>query len=479
MKFGLFYLFIVLFIFSACLTHHKVAVTEEHQTVTKVDTQVVKIIKTEIVIDSSFDYKNFKYETLGDKDIENMIENSQIFARHLVGFVLFDPEKDKTICEVNSTKYFQPASTTKLFTLYSALKILRDSVPALKYEIHGDSLIFTGTGDPSFLMHYFWRFKNTYNFLKHTPYKLYYVQQSRIDNFLGKGWAWDDYNEEFSAERSDLPVYGNLARFELVKKSKKMPKVTPSTFKDAIRPHNNAPLVNGPIIRRLTENIYDFYPNLINGRNVFDIPFKYSPKLLTKLLSDTLNRDVELISEYDKFTKAKTFYSMSIDTLLKRMMLVSDNFIAEQTMLMCSGVLYDTLRTERTIYYVNKNLINDLPDKQQWVDGSGLSRYNLVTPRNMVYLLRKLYRDIPTQRLLNLFPVGGVSGTIKNYYKNKKPYVYAKTGTFSNNHNLCGYIRTKSGKILIFSFMHNNFMCPVSSIKHEMEKILLLIYWNY
>ena len=29
---------------------------------------------------------------------------------------------------------------------------------------------------------------------------------------LGKGWAWDDYNEDFMAERSPLPVYGNRIR---------------------------------------------------------------------------------------------------------------------------------------------------------------------------------------------------------------------------------------------------------------------------
>ena len=67
------------------------------------------------------------------------------------GFALFDIAANKTVFEYNSEKYFTPASNTKIFTFYAALKLLGDSLPAFKYEERNDSLIVWGTGDPSLL----------------------------------------------------------------------------------------------------------------------------------------------------------------------------------------------------------------------------------------------------------------------------------------------------------------------------------------
>jgi D-alanyl-D-alanine carboxypeptidase/D-alanyl-D-alanine-endopeptidase (penicillin-binding protein 4) len=64
-------------------------------------------------------------------------------------------------------------------------------------------------------------------------------------------------------------------------------------------------------------------------------------------------------------------------------------------------------------------------------------------------------------------------GTIRNWYGGQESaYVYAKTGTLSNKHCLSGYLRTKSGRLLIFSFMHNNYVGSSTPVKEEMEKVL-------
>jgi len=168
-----------------------------------------------------------------------------------------------------------------------------------------------------------------------------------------------------------------------------------------------------------------------------------------------------------------------VDSLYKVMMQESDNFIAEQLLLMCSQALSDTLQPEIAIRYIKKNFLQDLKDEPRWVDGSGLSRYNLFTPRSVVHLWKKIYERVPRERLFSLLATGGKAGTIKNWYYGKEPYIFGKTGSLSNNHCLSGYLVTKKGKTLIFAFMNNNFTTPVNDIRRNMENILRSVYEKY
>jgi len=54
---------------------------------------------------------------------------------------------------------------------------------------------------------------------------------------------------------------------------------------------------------------------------------------------------------------------------------------------MAGNKLFGHLSTEWTIDSLLKTDLKDLPQKPRWVDGSGLSRYNLFTPQSFVWLL--------------------------------------------------------------------------------------------
>jgi D-alanyl-D-alanine carboxypeptidase/D-alanyl-D-alanine-endopeptidase (penicillin-binding protein 4) len=391
-----------------------------------------------------------------------------------VGFALFDPSKNKTVYEHNSSKYFTPASNTKIFTFFASLKIIGDSVPALRYVEHGDSLIFWGTGDPSFLYHNVFDNGRVYNFLKGQKKRLYYSAANFNTTSFGPGWAWDDYNDYYSAERSALPIYGNVFTIKL---DGEHPIITPPYFRQFYSKAGTAE--RNQFVREFASNHFRFYPGKRKSSTTsWDIPIRMEKDLERTLLIDTLKNNVGVvIKNIDR--NAKTFYSIPTDSVYSEMMQESDNFIAEQLLLMCSGIISDTLQPEIAIRYVKKNFLNDLKDEPSWVDGSGLSRYNLFTPRSIVQLWSKIYEIVPEDRLFALLAVGGKNGTVKNWYKADKPYIFGKTGSLSNNHCLSGFLRAKSGKLLIFSFMNNNFVSSTSKIRSNMQDILKNIYEHY
>jgi len=399
---------------------------------------------------------------------------SEIFNQSFSGFALMDPESNKIINEYNSQKYFTPASNVKLLTFYASLKILGDSLPALNYVIQNDSLIFQGTGDPSFLYADAPESK-VYDFLKNYEGNLYYQHPAYTEESFGPGWSWDDYNYYYSVERSAFPIYGNYVVFKSNPGQNQ-----PTTSIEKFRKHLVLSESNSEIKRDLNSNIFRYNKSDSNKESTQIVPFKYSAELFTELLSDTLNRPVTLINKgWTPTNSSKTLYSLPTDSLYKTMLRNSDNFIAEQLLMMVGNNLSDSLNTKNAITYIKKTYLKDLPDEPIWVDGSGLSRYNLITPRSMVFLLKKISEEIPQEKLFEFLPTGGKNGTLKNWYIAEEPYIFAKTGTLSNNHNLSGYIKTKSGRILLFSFMNNNYIVSSSIIKNEMQRIMRKIYLNY
>jgi serine-type D-Ala-D-Ala carboxypeptidase/endopeptidase (penicillin-binding protein 4) len=144
------------------------------------------------------------------RKIKKLIGKSELLNEHFTGFALFDQDKNQMIYEQNGTKNFVPASNTKMYTLYTALNMLGDSIPALKYVTKSDSLIFWGTGDPT-LAYSTFKSNKVVDFLKKSDKKLFFVANNYKGNFYGYGWNYDDYLEDFQPEMTAFPVDGNTA----------------------------------------------------------------------------------------------------------------------------------------------------------------------------------------------------------------------------------------------------------------------------
>lgn len=423
-------------------------------------------------------------------------DTSEVFSDNFTGFALYDPAQDRMLFARNEKRYFTPASNTKLFTFYAGLMILPDSLPALKYRVRGDSLIFWGTGDPSFL-HRDMDDGTVYDFLKNSDKALYYSDAHYRDEGLGPGWAWGDYQYAYSAEKSPLPMYGNTVRFQMqtiarseIRSDSSGLLIDPPAFRSYLShttprgtgSGNGTAQPEATLRRVFSGNTFYYTPGRDTTSFTVRRPFHYTPQLITGLLSDTLGRPVTYVRA-DLPPDAHTLYSIPADSAYKYMLQPSDNFIAEQLLLQMAAVLNLPLNSQSVIDHVKTTYLSAMPDEPQWVDGSGLSRYNMFTPRSMIWLLQRIDGAFASdEELFELLAAGGRSGTIRNWYAppdGGAPYVYAKTGTLSNNHCLSGYIITASGRKLLFSFMNNHYVTSSSVVKQEMEKVLQHIYRHY
>ena len=175
---------------------------------------------------------------------------------------------------------------------------------------------------------------------------------------------------------------------------------------------------------------------------------------------------------------AAFIHSQPTDSLFKPMMHRSDNFFAEQTLLMVSNERLGYMSDEKIIDTLLKTDLKDVPQKPKWVDGSGLSRYNLFTPQSFIYILNKMQNEFGLQRMKNILATGG-EGTLSNYFKNISGNIYAKTGTLSNNCALSGYLITNKGKLLIFSALANNYITGATPVRRAVEEFLEGIQKKY
>lgn len=413
--------------------------------------------------------------------VQRMLKESEVFSPIFTGFALFDPQREAFLLEQDADKYFTPASNTKIFTLYTALQILGDSLPAFRYAQYKDTTVVWGTGNPLFLNPGMPADTAGLNLLRRSGQHLLLSVHNYHDDRFGPGWAWDDYSYSYQAEKSPFPIYGNLAWFERTKVREGF-RAYPPFFQDKLVYNPKLDNRRARVVRQEHQNIFEYNDRALTGFPFqVSAPFRASPALIAALLSDTLGRkvqptDLSLLPPLP----VKTWHQPIPDTLYQRLMKDSDNFIAEQLLLACSEKLYGRQETAAAIRFAQDSLFAAFPDRLQWRDGSGLSRYNLFTPRSVASVLHLIAQQKGMGWVQRIFPAGGQSGTLERDYAGPggQPYVFAKTGTLSNKHCLSGYLVTDSGRVLIFSFMNNNYTNGTAPVKKAMEQILSYLRRN-
>ncbi|MEE9439965.1 MAG: D-alanyl-D-alanine carboxypeptidase [Saprospiraceae bacterium] len=434
--------------------------------------QLILVCSFLIVMFQSCSVKYTSHDYL-DKDnkFSSIIEADTILSNHFAGVSVYSITDGKSIIDYNSTKLFTAASNTKILTFYAALKLLNDSLVTFYHYNIDDTLFVKPNGAPSFLHP---DFNNTaINKMVSWKGEIVILNDENLNNYYGSGWAWDDYADYYQSEINNMPMYGNCL---WIKKSVKGLTISPQYFQDSII--------------YLEDNLYQFSRE--GRKNKFyvmskkremktnQIPFVTGESVLSQLLSDTLHKDIEVKTIRNQNEIFAPYNGIAKDTVLKKMMFDSDNFIAEQIMVMIAN----QLKIERW-KEVQKAVIDSVfhfsNEKIRWHDGSGLSRYNLLTPKFLTDLLSELHSLIGKKEIVKYFPAGGKDVGLTNYRsdKNGAPYFFAKTGTLRNNHNLSGYLITDKGKWVAFSIMNNNYYGSSATVKPAIQKLLMFIKEKY
>jgi serine-type D-Ala-D-Ala carboxypeptidase/endopeptidase (penicillin-binding protein 4) len=410
------------------------------------------------------------------KSADKLLFSDSAIARAHVGISIYDPSTNKYLYNFQPNKYFIPASNVKIFTAYVGLKYLGDSLPGMQYVENADSVHLFPTGDPTFLHRDFLK-QPVGDFLKRQRKPLTISSAAWRDAPMGFGWSWDDYNSDYMVERSPFPVYGNLIRFVQTQQvNEANQKQEPVIFTE---PDINWKLNFNPdpttrtfnVRRQMTENIFRVTTGVEKDKSI-DIPFVTNViSSSLELLKDTIQQELIPTEQIPDRNKLKTVFSQPTDSFLRAMMHRSDNFFAEQTLEMVSNLKLGYMEDGRLIDTILKTDLKDAPQKPRWVDGSGLSRYNLFSPYDFIWILKKMHAEYPFERIKNIFPTGG-QGTLTNYYKTDSSFLFAKTGTLSGQLALSGYLITRKKKLLIFSVLINNHYASAPAIRRQVEQFL-------
>jgi len=109
-------------------------------------------------------------------------------------------------------------------------------------------------------------------------------------------------------------------------------------------------------------------------------------------------------------------------------------------------------------------------------DGSGLSAYNLVTPRALVRILQYMERGANAVTYRDaLAEPGEEESTLERRLMDLGGRLFAKTGTISNVNSLSGYLVRVDGTEVIFSILSNGSGLPASRVRAAIDDVVRIL----
>lgn len=305
-----------------------------------------------------------------------------------------------------------------------------------------------------------------------------YLIGDKQEQLQAPGWVWDDLGICFAAPVSSYIINQNCVYGQFAPSSAKHAsevKLRASSFgvkvsSDAIfSPKAGHDFCQLDLVR-LGQNQYHLrgcYP----GSEAIPLAIAISDpeKFAMDTLTATLKREMSLSGKVKIGktipSKAKLIASHSsapLPELLKTMLLKSDNLIADSLFKRVGQEYYKAQGSFTNGAAAMRNILTELGvdlTNANIVDGSGLSRYNLLSAKQLAEVLALIYQDARFHRLIDSLPEAGVSGTLQYRLGYTKPplkhLVFAKTGSMQGVANLAGFMRLAQQRDILFVVLEN------------------------
>lgn len=440
-------------------------------------------------------------------EVADSIVTAPDFANARWGLLVFDPATGDTLYSHDAGKLFMPASNMKLVTSTVAMTQLGadyrfPTVLAARGRVkagvlHGDLLVI-GSGDPSVSDH---MLGDAMIPLRAMADSLAARGIKRIagrvlaygDAFpgpnIGYGWSWDDLGDSYSARVDELEFNEGFSVVHVKGATRAgrtaIVTTTPATHFPLVRNRARTVAAGGETkltVVKDTTTGYVVVTGTIGARDsaAFEVThFDPDAAYVEALREATRARGIG-ISWYRADTTAKidtlvTWQSPTLAEILPALLKPSQNQVAEALFRAAairatgSGSA-DSARANSTRQLVAWGA---RPDGFVLRDGSGLSRYNYLSPETLLHVLEAARRLPPAafQAWYDALPVAGVDGTLDNRMKGTpaEGNVHAKTGTISNARSLSGFVTTADGQRLEFVMLGNNYTTPTSEVSRAQD----------
>ena len=412
------------------------------------------------------------------KKINRLIVSSELGAT--MGISIVSLKTGKPIYELNSEKLLMPASNNKLFTCAAALDFLgKDFFFFTNVLAQNDNVILQGGGDPDLTV------KDLDSLAYAVSKKVDSIDTLFLDDtfldsvYFGNGWMWDEGPWWYAAPISALSVNDNCIDF-YVQPGKEgqnaiinyFPNTNYISFQNqSLTVEKNTNLKKLKIDRDWSDKKNNFsvtgeifYKKELDTlrRNIHD-PTMFTGVLFKEML-EKHGLEINYVMKKKVTGNADTLAthkSLPLIESASNLMNKSDNLTAE-LFIKTIGRHNTTPGSWKSGLDSVKSLLasSALIDTSQMriADGSGVSRYNLTSAKQLTTFLGWVYESQYKNDFISTLPGGGKhNGTLERRLKTEGNYVKAKTGGLSGVSNLSGYVFSPRYGPVAFSLLMSGY----------------------